>query len=131
MIDNGFTMFVRSSTKFQKLLDQIFQVLPVEEKPILIYSMWDGYINRVDTQKEDYIQLQKRFTDVMPLHTSGHATINVLRNICEQTNPRLAILPIHKEKEEDFSSTGIPAQLQRRIVTTNCTLSNIDIEFIE
>ena len=131
MIDNGFTMFIRSSTNFQKLLDLIFPMLPIEEKPILIYSMWDGYINRAGTQKEDYIQLQKRFTEVIPLHTSGHATINVLRNICEQTNPRLAILPIHKEKGINFSSIGIPSQLQRKIVTTNCTLSNINIEFIE
>ena len=131
MIDNGFTIFIRSSTKSHKLLDQIFRILPVEEKPILIYSMWDGYINRMDTQKEDYIQLQKRFADVITLHTSGHATIDVLRNICEYTNPRLAILPIHKERERDFSSTGVPLQLQRKIVSTNCTLSNIDIEFLE
>lgn len=130
MIDNGFTMFIRSSAKFHKLLDQIFHILPVEEKPILIYSMWDGYINRTDTQKEDYIQLQKRFANVVHLHTSGHATTEVLRNICELTNPRLAIIPIHKEKEIDFSSVGIPSQLQERITTTNCTLSNISIEFL-
>ncbi len=130
MVDNGFTMFIRSSTKFHKLLDQIFHILPAEEKPILIYSMWDGYINRTDTQKEDYIQLQKRFANVVSLHTSGHATIEVLRNICELTNPRLAILPIHKEKEVEFSSTGIPSQLQERIVTTNRTLRNINIEFV-
>ena len=32
MIDNGFTMFIRSSAKSQKLLAQIFHILPVKEK---------------------------------------------------------------------------------------------------
>lgn len=130
MLDNGFTMFVRTSERFHSLLNQIFRILPAAENPILIYSMWDGYINRDDTKKEDYIQLQKRFANVVSLHTSGHATIDVLRNICELTNPQLAILPIHKEKETDFSSIGIPFRLQEKIVTTNCTLSNINIEFL-
>lgn len=130
MVDNGFTMFIRASKKFHALLDNILPMLPIEEKPILIYSMWDGYINRADTQKEDYIQLQKRFAEIVPLHTSGHATMNVLRDICELTNPRLAILPIHKEKNTDFTSIGIPSQLQEKIITANCTLNNIQIQFL-
>lgn len=130
MIENGFTMFIRSSEKFHTLLDQILPILPTEEPPILIYSMWDGYINREDTKNEDYIRLQERFTNVVSLHTSGHATKDVLCDICEQVNPRLAILPIHKEKDTDFSSIGIPTHQQEKIVTTNCTLGNIDIAFI-
>lgn len=130
MVDSGFTMFIRSSEKFHALLDKIFPVLSIEEKPILIYSMWDGYVNRADAKKEDYIQLQKRFADIVPLHTSGHATMNVLRDICELTNPRLAILPIHKDKDTDFASIGISSKLQEKIITTNCTLNNIQILFL-
>lgn len=130
MVDSGFTMFIRSSEKFHALLDKILPMLPIEEKPILIYSMWDGYVNRADTKKEDYIQLQKRFASVKSLHTSGHATMNVLRDICELTNPRLAILPIHKEKDTDFASIGILSQLQEKIVTANYTLNNIQIQFL-
>lgn len=130
MVDNGFTMFIRASKKFHALLDNILPMLPIEEKPILIYSMWDGYINRADTQKEDYIQLQKRFAEIVPLHTSGHVTMNVLRDICELTNPRLAILPIHKEKNTDFTSIGISSKLQEKIITVNYTLHNIQIQFL-
>lgn len=130
MVASGFTMFIRSSEKFHALLDKILPVLPIEEKPILIYSMWDGYVNRADTKKEGYIQLQKRFADIVPLHTSGHATMNVLHDICELTNPRLAILPIHKEKDTDFASIGIPSKLQEKIITENCTLNNIQIQFL-
>lgn len=131
MVENGFTMFVRASGKFHMLLDRILPILPIEEKPLLIYSMWNGYINHDDTRNEEYIKLQERFTDVIQLHTSGHATIETLRNVCELANPRFAILPIHRDKGTDFSSIGIPSQLQDRIITTSCKLSNdIDIEFL-
>lgn len=123
MIDNGFTMFVRTGKKFHSLLDQILPILPASEKTILIYSMWDGYINRDDTRKDDYLRLQKRFANVTSLHTSGHATIDVLCNICELVNPQLAIIPIHKEKNTDFSSIGIPFHLEKKIVTTNGSLN--------
>lgn len=131
MAENGFTMFVRASDKFHILLDRILPILPIEEKPLLIYSMWEGYINRDDTRNEEYIKLQERFTDVIQLHTSGHATIDALRNVCISTNPRFAILPIHRDKETNFSSIDIPPLLQERIVTTSRKLNNdLDIEFI-
>lgn len=131
MQENGFTMFIRASASFNRLLDLILPMLPVEGKPLLIYSMWDGYINRDDTRNEDYVYLQKRFAEVVQLHTSGHATADTLRRVCELTNPRLAILPIHRDKGTDLSSIGIPSQLQERIVTTSCKLSNdINIEVL-
>ena len=131
MQEKGFTMFIRASASFNRLLDLILPMLPVEGKPLLIYSMWDGYINRDDTRNEDYVYLQKRFAEVVQLHTSGHATADTLRRVCELTNPRLAILPIHRDKGTDLSSIGIPSQLQERIVTTSCKLSNdINIEFL-
>lgn len=131
MAENGFTMFVRASKKFHTLLNQLLPILPMEEKPLLIYSMWEGYINRDDTRNEEYVKLQERFADVIQLHTSGHATIDALRNVCELTNPQVAILPIHRDKRTEFSSIGLPSQLQERIVTTSCKLSNdINIEFL-
>ncbi len=111
--DNGFTMFVRASNTFHILLDQILPQLSTGEKPLFICSMWEGYINRDDTRNDNYVKLQEHFTDVVQLHTSGYATIDTLRNVCELTNPRLAILPIHRNKETDSSSIGIPSQLGR------------------
>ena len=131
MQEKGFTLFVRASASFNNLLDLILPTLPLGEKPLLIYSMWEGYINRNDTRNEDYINLQNRFAEVTRLHTSGHATAGTLRHICELVNPRLAILPIHRDKGTDLSSTGILSQLQERIVTTSCKLGNdIDIKFL-
>ena len=131
MQEKGFTLFVRASASFNNLLDLILPTLPLGEKPLLIYSMWEGYINRNDTRNEDYINLQNRFAEVTRLHTSGHATAGTLRHICELVNPRLAILPIHRDKGTDLSSTGILSQLQERIVTTSCKLGNdIYIKFL-
>lgn len=130
MMGNGFTMFVRTNKYFNDCIEKISNMLPTDEEPLLIYSMWNGYIDRAKTRNDKYVELQKRFANVERLHTSGHATIEALRSICELTNPRLAIIPIHKEKDADFSSTGIPSQLQEKIVTTNCTLDNINIDFL-
>ena len=129
MLKDGFTMFVRANRDFHALLDKLLPLLPAQKKPLLIYSLWEGYIDRSDTRNESYLKLQDRFTDVVRLHTSGHATTDTLRDVCELTNPRLAILPIHKEKEIDFSLTCIPAQLQGKIKTTACRINDIDIVF--
>ena len=131
MLKDGFTMFVRANRSSNALLSRIFPLLPAQEKPLLIYSLWGGYIDRSDTKNENYLKLQSRFTNVVRLHTGGHATAETLRDICELTNPRLAILPIHKEKEADFSSIGIPARLQEKIRTTDCKISGVNIEFHE
>ena len=129
MLKAGFTLFVRANGESNTLLNQLLPLLPVQEKPLLIYSLWSGYIDRSDTRNENYVKLQNRFTDVVRLHTSGHATADTLRHVCELTNPRLAILPIHREKGTDFSSIDIPARLQEKIRTTDCTINGIDIVF--
>lgn len=124
MLKNGFTMFIRANKKFHLLLDQILTLLPNGEEPLLIYSLWDGYLNRDDTKNGEYIKLQERFTNVKHLHTSGHATTEMLRKVCELTAPRIAILPIHREKGTDFSSIGISHDLQKKIITKDCILND-------
>ena len=102
MQEKGFTMFIRASASFNRLLDMILPMLPVEGKPLLIYSMWDGYINRDDTRNEDYVYLQKRFAEVVQLHTSGHATADTLHRVCELTNPGLPFFPSTEIKKQIY-----------------------------
>ena len=128
MLKNGFTMFIRASDKFHRLLDRLLPRLP--EVPLLISSMWEGYICRQDTLNAEYVRLHGRFAKQASLHTSGHATVEVLREVCELARPRLAILPIHREKETDFSAIGIPLPLQEKVVTSDCLLDGIHIEFL-
>lgn len=128
MLTNGFTMFVRATLKFHDYLNHLLPNLS-PEKTLFIYSMWNGYITNGRTQNTAYIELQKLFSSckIRHLHTSGHATSEVLRKVCDLTRPRLAIIPIHREATTDFKSTGIVLSLQEKIVTESCTVNGISI----
>lgn len=70
----------------------------------LIYSQWEGYL------ENEYWQY---FTDIIngfkndkdfnfhTIHTSGHATIKVLKELAKALNPK-QIIPIHTENPEKF-----------------------------
>lgn len=128
MLTNGFTMFVRATLKFHDYLNHLLPNLS-PEKTLFIYSMWNGYITNGRTQNTAYIELQKLFSSckIRHLHTSGHATSEILRKVCDLTRPRLAIIPIHREATTDFKSTGIALSLQEKIVTESCTVNDISI----
>lgn len=128
MLTNGFTMFVRATLKFHDYLNHLLPNLS-PEKTLFIYSMWNGYITNGRTQNTAYIELQKLFSSckIRHLHTSGHATSEILRKVCDLTRPRLAIIPIHREATTDFKSTGIVLSLQEKIVTESCTVNDISI----
>jgi len=59
----------------------------------LIYSIWDGYLEKSSTKKFiDY--LTNRNFALHKIHTSGHADIGSLQELAEALNPQ-AIVPIH------------------------------------
>lgn len=59
----------------------------------LIYSMWEGYMEKLSTKKFiDYLMKQK-FT-LHKIHTSGHADIESLKEMTNALKPK-AIIPIH------------------------------------
>ncbi len=134
MKNKGFTMFIRSTDKFHDFLNDILPMLNPKQT-LFIYSLWEGYINREDTLMPDYVKLRNRFqsadfpAEVRNLHTSGHATMETLRRVCETLNPSTAIIPIHREKGSDFKDTKISPELQEKIVTKDCTLNGIEISF--
>lgn len=131
MIRNGFTMFIRPNEKFHKLLDRILPILPAKEQPFFVYSMWEGYMSDPETLKKEYVALENRFDKHEYLHTSGHATMEILREVCRLTNPRSAIVPIHREGTSDFAaSIGIAIRHQEKVVTENCSIDGIDLAFL-
>lgn len=134
MTQSGFAMFVRATQKYQEYLDQILPMLSPSDT-LFIYSMWSGYIDEGNTQNPEYVKLQKRFTGpefpskVLRLHTSGHATVDTLREVCQLTNPRLAIIPIHRDDRTDFRTIGISPELQQKVITTESVVAGIRIYF--
>lgn len=116
----GFMMFVRDSPSFEKRIDEVIAetgILPSEIN--FVYSQFEGYI------KEDHKAFRPRLCsfvhrynwNLIKLHTSGHASKEALRRLVEITNPQMAIIPIHKEKDSNFAELQLDSNLQDKIVT--------------
>ena len=80
-------MIVRPS--MQKDLENINEI----DGGNLIYSMWEGYLQKSDTKKFlDYLT-NRNFT-IHKIHTSGHADTETLKQMVEAIKPK-NIVPIH------------------------------------
>ena len=80
-------MVVRPS--MQKDLDKIDGI----DGGNLVYSMWDGYLDKPDTKKFiDY--LTSRQFSMVKIHTSGHADTETLKQMVDAIKPK-NIVPIH------------------------------------
>ncbi|MCD8202427.1 MAG: hypothetical protein LUD48_02150, partial [Prevotella sp.] len=116
-------------------IDEILQMTNCPDKTLFIYSMWEGYMKPGDNINERYVKLQNRFSQfgakVAHLHTSGHATMDVLRQVCEKVNPTTAIIPIHREKGNDFNLTGISPELQTKVITNDYKTDGLEITFVK
>lgn len=65
----------------------------------LIYSMWDGYKDKPDTQ-EFLDWLKSKNFKIYDIHTSGHADIDTLREFADTLAPK-SIIPIHTFNKKD------------------------------
>lgn len=66
------------------------------KKACLIYSMWEGYIEKNTKLKNFIEELQKMNIDIINLHTSGHADKFAYTKLNEIVNPNQTII-IHTE----------------------------------
>lgn len=102
----GFLMPVRaSSVKLIRKMQSIYN----DEEPWLIYSMWGGYAEIGKTYSNQNIhEIRSLFPDRIKdgtkdgFHTSGHADIKTLKEVCATVKPRIGIIPIHKESTSHF-----------------------------
>ena len=92
----------------------------IAQKPVIIYSMWDGYIepgNRAENKKwTDFLLRQEhKGIEVERLHTSGHAVPGMLADVIKAVDPADAIYPMHTEHADGFPDLDI-GSLSDRIV---------------
>lgn len=123
----GFLMPVRSSGEY--LVKAMLDVY-TDEEPILLYSMWDGYWKGTEEQRIPGVEAIRSLfkpENIIPMHTSGHADICSLTEVCRTVNPKLAVIPIHKEKDSDFSSLPITEEQKSKVITSNVTIEGINI----
>jgi ribonuclease J len=67
----------------------------------LIYSMWEGYLQKSGTKKLlDYLT-NRNFT-IHKIHTSGHADTQTLKQMVEAIKPK-NIVPIHTFSKSEYS----------------------------
>ena len=92
---NEIVMFVRPS--MQKDLENISNL----EGGNLIYSMWEGYLQKSGTKDFlDYL-ISRNFT-IHKIHTSGHADTATLKKMVEAINPK-NIVPIHTFSGSEYA----------------------------
>ncbi len=141
MREEGFVMLVRVSADSKKFLHFLDDILPMLDptQTLFIYSMWSGYVDphRKDTLKPSYVELQDRFrspsfsTTICTLHTSGHATMETLRKVCETLKPSTAIIPVHRDADSDFGAIGLSEELNKKVVTENIFIDDVEVKFID
>ena len=109
MADRGFCFIGRANPKTMKAIEQF-------PDNLLIYSMWSGYLDEKhpahDNDKIEFVnKAVKSGSRLLHLHTSGHATAEQLKQVCEITQAKM-IVPIHSEKPENFLNMGIQADIR-------------------
>ena len=111
MRGNGFLMLIGSSSAYERRIREFRQ-----DNPLLIYSMWDGYI-KIDSNTYDKAlgKLYHGWPEDrrVNLHTSGHATAEDIRKMILTVKPQKSILPIHTEKPELFRELDIGEYAER------------------
>lgn len=112
MMKNGFLMLIGTSDDYKRRIDYF-----KNQDPLLIYSMWDGYIKKdTVTYKENLGSLyhswnpKRRRED---MHTSGHATADDIKQMILTVKPQKHIIPIHTEKPEAFKMLDIGDYLDK------------------
>lgn len=68
----------------------------------LIYSMWEGYKEKTETQQFIGWLKSKNFT-IYDIHTSGHADIDTLKEYADTLTPK-SIIPVHTFNKKDYKN---------------------------
>ena len=78
---------------------------------ILLYSMWDGYIEKIEGLKKLKELWGNRF---LQLHSGGHASaddIKKLVEICSKGREQTMVIPMHLENFQDVNDLCLPATI--------------------
>lgn len=82
---------------------------------LLIYSMWSGYLDKLhpafDEYKSNFINSALNCgCRLTHLHTSGHASVDEIKKVCDITNAK-TVIPIHSENPDKIRELGISGEI--------------------
>lgn len=103
----GFCMLVRSNSFFQKILDYYRHAH--NDETLVVYSMWSGYLKQPESRLLNMID---GFSNCIQPHSSGHADIKTIIDVCKVVSPRKAIIPIHSTNSRRLSDLGLPYHIE-------------------
>lgn len=108
LMRQGFLMPIRATG--YRLVKGMLDVYN-DDEAWLIYSMWGGYAEASKSYTiGDVIKIRNLFGCRMfdgtkdGVHTSGHADAPTLADVCLKVNPRIGVIPIHKDEGTEYES---------------------------
>lgn len=109
----GFVTVIKWTDYYEKWIERFKEC---EQKPIVIYSMWDGYRREKNpAYNEELAKFCKKYK-AKPMHTSGHIYPKDLEEVINTICPREAIIPIHTEYADGIKSLNLKHGLKRKIM---------------
>lgn len=114
MRNEGFVAVV--SYKDEEILEEFADL-----NPILIYSMWPGYINEEvgkDAYSPELAAFCKRH-NAINMHVGGHAYPDLIAAVIEATAPMESIIPIHTDNPEGFLDLPINEKYKKKVKLMN------------
>ena len=125
---SGFTMLVRCTDKFGYWVDKLLPKIK-PDNTVIIFSMWGEYINASSRHaKREYLDFVAKFPNQRKLHTSGHASRECLTEVCELTNPKLCIIPIHSEQSNKYLDLPITQDQKSKVIFKSSTIGDLNVE---
>ncbi|MCR5252001.1 MAG: MBL fold metallo-hydrolase [Lachnospiraceae bacterium] len=132
-LKNGFVMLVRPNhfpengrSQFEKALDHFSE--PDEKEVTIVYSMWKGYLSGEKEDKSITAFIGRHA--IHPLHVSGHAYPETIREVIEMTDPEV-IVPMHTEMADEMKNMKIFEDCKDRIVRVRDCCECFDLERME
>lgn len=109
MNEKGFFFLGRANCITRKAIETFSDSL-------LIYSMWSGYLDKTHPAFDEY---KNNFINsalscgcrIVNLHTSGHASVEEIKKVCEITSAK-TVIPIHSERPEMIKELGIGGDIK-------------------
>ncbi len=128
MKDKGFCMLVRATQKFDDYIAFLEPIINKNET-VLIFSMWKEYINPNSKHANNrYLNFVNKFSKVIKIHTSGHASADCLVKVCNLVNPSSGIIPIHSKHSSNFRKLQIKDGLKHKIILKSTEVNGTMIE---
>ena len=117
MREHGFICVIKADDKYNAWIEKF-----KDKNPLVIYSMWDGYIDRkkgkeaYNQEWADFFAPYQKSGQFRNMHTSGHAAAQMIAEVIEAVNPQEAIIPMHTENAAGFQELEIRQELKDRCV---------------